>query len=462
MTNTLRILYHYLRTRGRAQRWSNRAALERWQERQVLRHVKWVRHHAAFYRQWWEGRADTDWRQFPMIDKGVMMEQFDELNTVGLSRTQAQDIALEAERTRDFEPQLHGVTIGLSSGTSGNRGLFLVSPQEQDAWTGTVLAKLLPGGLRESHRIAFFLRANSNLYESVRKGKLEFRYFDLMVPMEQHLMVLEQERPDIWVAPASLLRLLADAAHAGKLTVKPWRIISVAEVLDPLDRQRIEDAFQQRVHQVYQCTEGFLGATCEHGTLHLNEDIVHIDREYIDEHKRRFVPIITDFSRRAQPIIRYRLNDILTLAEQPCACGSPFTAVERIEGRCDDILYIRQLDEDEQDWQEEHEQQELDRPLVPLFPDLVTRAVISASPEIEHYQVIQHDSDRLEILYRLSGEESRVAVEAQIRERLKQLCAGLHGALPAIRFGEYAFEPGPVKLRRVERRWKPDGDRGLV
>ncbi len=461
MTNTLRILYHYWRTRRLSRRWTKRAGLERWQERQVRRHLKWVRQRSAFYRQWWNGRNDADWRHFPMIDKGIMMEQFDELNTVGLSRTQAQDIALEAERTRDFEPQLNGVTIGLSSGTSGNRGLFLVSPQEQDAWTGTVLAKLLPGGLRESHRIAFFLRANSNLYESVRKGKMQFRYFDLTVPMEQHLAVLEQERPDIWVAPASLLRLLADAAQAGRLTVKPWRMISVAEVLDPLDRQRIEQAFQQKVHQVYQCTEGFLGATCEHGTLHLNEDIVHIDREYIDEQRRRFVPIITDFSRRAQPIIRYRLNDILTLAEHPCACGSPFTAVERIEGRCDDILYIRPLDDEEQDWHE-HEQPELERTLVPLFPDLVTRAVISASPEIEHYQVVQHDSDRLEILYRLSGEESRAAVEAQIRERLKQLCAGLHGTLPAIRFGEYAFEPGPVKLRRVERRWKPDGDRGLV
>lgn len=48
------------------------------------------------------------------------------------------------------------MTVGLSSGTSGNRGLFLVSEREQDAWTGTVLAKLLPGGLWRKARIAFF------------------------------------------------------------------------------------------------------------------------------------------------------------------------------------------------------------------------------------------------------------------------------------------------------------------
>ncbi len=65
--------------------------------------------------------------------------------------------------------------------------------------------------------------------------------------------------------------------------------------------------------------------------MHLNEDIVHIQKEYLDEQSRRFVPIITDFSRTSQPIIRYRLNDILTEADKPCLCGSPYTAIERIE-----------------------------------------------------------------------------------------------------------------------------------
>ena len=67
---------------------------------------------------------------------------------------------------------------------------------------------------------------------------------------------------------------------------------------------------------------------------------MHIEKEYIDPATRRFVPVITDFSRTSQPIIRYRLNDILTEAAAPCACGSLFTAIERIEGRCDDTLYF--------------------------------------------------------------------------------------------------------------------------
>ncbi|WP_411345010.1 F390 synthetase-related protein [Paenibacillus sp. WLX1005] len=448
--SVLRIVYHYWQTRQRRKRWNSREALERWQEWQVQRHIQWVRAHSPFYRRLWNGMSDGEWRDFPLIDKRIMMEHFDLLNTIGITREQALDTAQQAEQTRDFAPVWNGVTIGLSSGTSGNRGIFLVSPQEQDAWTGNVLARLLPGSLRERHRIAFFLRANSNLYESVQRGSLQFRYFDLTLPMERHIADMQQYGADIWVAPPSLLRMLAQAAQDGKLTVQPSKLISVAEVLDPLDRQYIQQTFQQKVHQVYQCTEGFLGTSCEHGTIHLNEDVVHIEKEYIDDERRRFMPIITDFSRRAQPIVRYRLNDILTEAAEPCACGSVCTAIERIEGRYDDILYIRPLPQRHSDRQADGTG--ADEKYIPLFPDLVTRAIIAASPDIQHYRAIQHDVDRLEISYVLpQGMDGKV--EQTIRQRIEQLCTGLGGQVPQLMFSEYDFVPGPVKLRRVERGW---------
>ena len=56
------------------------------------------------------------------------------------------------------------------------------------------------------------------------------------------------------------------------------------------------------------------------GTLHLNEDIVYIEREYLDD--RRFVPVVTDLERKAQPIIRYRLNDILVEERNPAAAAA--------------------------------------------------------------------------------------------------------------------------------------------
>lgn len=448
------VIYHYFRTKVLERRFTEanaqspadqaillRARLARWQEKQVIRHVKWVRGVSPFYRKLWDGRPAEAWRSFPIIDKSSMMEHFDALNTVGIRREEALEQAARAEQTRDFKPLLGGVTIGLSSGTSGNRGLFVVSAREQAAWSGTVLAKMLPGGLLQREKIAFFLRANSNLYESVQRGRLQFQYFDMLEPVECLIQRLEDYRPGIWIAPPSMLRLLAETVVSGRLSARPHQLISVAEVLDPLDRRYIELALGLRVHQAYQCTEGFLGYTCKHGTLHLNEDLVMVEKEYLDASTRRFVPIITDFSRTSQPIVRYRLNDILTEAAEPCPCGLAYTAIERIEGRCDDILYLPHMVSGEP---------------VAVFPDFVTRAVIAASPDIEHYRVVQAGPEQLDIsLVLRAGRKQDPPLKAAIEGELAGLCARLCCKPPRLAFTPYDVVPGVTKLRRVERRWRP-------
>ena len=109
----------------------------------------------------------------------------------------------------------------------------------------------------ETRENRVFLRANSNLYESVKRGKLQFQYFDLLERVDVLLERMKQYQPSVWVAPPSMLRILADAYLEGRLTHVPQKIISVAEVLDSLDRKVLEQVFGQTVHQVYQCTEGF-------------------------------------------------------------------------------------------------------------------------------------------------------------------------------------------------------------
>ncbi|WNS45921.1 F390 synthetase-related protein [Paenibacillus sp. MMS20-IR301] len=437
MKRKLLIVGHYILTKW-GRHWKSRTQLAEWQEKRIRRHVDKVRKQSRFYRELWSGIPDEQWRSFPVIEKSLMMGHFDDLNTAGISREQAFAEAYEAENSRNFKPTLKGITVGLSSGTSGSRGIFLVGEAEQAAWTGTVLAKLLPGGLWKRAKIAFFLRANSNLYESVKQGRLQFQYFDLLEPQPQLLERMGRYQPDIWIAPPSMLRLLAEAQDSGSLDLQPRRIIAVAEVLDPLDRQHIEKTFGQKVHQAYQCTEGFLGATCSHGTLHLNEDIVHIEKEWLDGESRRFVPVVTDFSRSVQPVIRYRLNDILTEAAEPCPCGSLFTAIERIEGRCDDILYLPHTG---------------DGHLVTVFPDFITRAVLAASAEIEHYRVIQHSLLELEISYRIRPGSTEDA-EPLIASGLSRLFTRLSCTPPQLTFTAYSFMPGVQKLRRVERGWK--------
>lgn len=439
-------LVSYLRTLVLARRFRTRAALEAWQEKKVRAHVKWTRRHSSFYARLWKGVDDVDWRRFPRIEKADMMEHFSQLNTVGVDRDEAFALALRAEETRDFSAVLKGVTVGLSSGTSGARGLFLVNPVEQQAWAGTMLAKILPRPLWTPTRIAFFLRANSNLYQSVNKGTVRLSYFDMLKPFESHLAPLEALDPTLIIAPPQVLRGLADAMLSGGLRIRPARIVSAAETLDPLDEAVIERAFGQKVYQGYQATEGFLAASCQWGTLHLNEDLVHVEREPLDVGSRRFVPIITDFRRRTQPVVRYRLNDILTEAAEPCRCGSPFLALERIEGRCDDVfkLPVRGTREAQSD----------QGPYRVVFPDFMRRAIITAHEGIAAYMAVQGEDGRVTVYVEGREGTDPIDIEVAIERELVALWETLDVVPPRLEFVRALPPLNGRKLRRVISHFK--------
>lgn len=425
----LRILREFV-----AVRWfrplRTRAAIERRQQRLLRSHLRFLRRRSPYFRGLLATRSFSD---LPLMDKSVMMSRFDEINTVGVGKDEALALAIANERSRDFDADLGSNSVGLSSGTSGHRGLFVVSSAERDAWVGTVLARTLPRGTLFGHRIALFLRADNTLYESVGSRAVSFRYFDVYADMDANIARLREYRPTILVAPPSVLRLIARAADAGGFDVVPQRVYSVAEVLEISDDQRIAASLGQSVlHQLYQCTEGFLAHTCEHGVIHLNEDNILVEREALDG--ERFTPIVTDLRRRAQPIVRYRLGDVLRERTSPCPCGSALTAIERIEGREGDTLLFRSLDGRD----------------LPVFADVITRALLFADG-FDEYRITQIGESRLQIALDTLDDRSRRLVQDEVHA----LADRLGSERPDIAFIDYVRD-GSVKLRRVVQEW---GDR---
>jgi putative adenylate-forming enzyme len=331
MMKTLKVLWAYYQAQKLS--FSSRQALENHQTKQLEKHRQFLIKNSAYFAQF----VQLPILQWPVMDKTIMLQHFDQMNTANLKRDAVFKTAVASETSRDFAPTINGITVGLSSGTSGQRGIFAVSENESAHWAGIMLAKTLPNGLFARERVAFFLRANSNLYQATESRWLTFRYFDLFAPFAEHIAALNSYQPSILVAPAQVLRELA--LNKNLLKIKLKKVISVAEVLDETDKLIIENAFGS-VHQIYQATEGFLAYTCQQGSLHLNEEYVHIEPEWLDEMRTRFTPIITDFSRTTQPIVRYRLNDILLTNNTPCACGNPARTLLTIEGRQDDSLLL--------------------------------------------------------------------------------------------------------------------------
>jgi putative adenylate-forming enzyme len=423
-------------------RFADRNALLRFQERRLESFFRRALPRAPFYRQW-TGRSLAD---LPVVDKKAVLSDFAAFNTRGVTLDRALDEALHAERSRDFRPTLEGITVGLSSGTSGTRGVFLASPRERAHWAGALLARTLSSDSlrqlldfrRPSLRVAFFLRANSNLYETVASRRLDFAYHDLLEPLDGHQERLNAHPPDILVAPPTVLRRLAQAAKAGPLRIAPRQILSVAEVLEPDDERAIAAAFGVPVRQVYQCTEGFLGASCPAGRVHLNEELLHVEPQWLDAERRRFQPIVTDFSRTTQLIVRYRLDDVLRVAEGPCPCGRPSLSLDAIEGRADDVLWAARRQGE----------------LSPIFPDVLRHAFARADPpgEIRDYRLEQHGEEwriRLDVPA-AAAEGAEIAVRGEIASLIHRL--GLR--MPDLRFEPWRDEPLHLKRRRIrcERR----------
>ena len=147
---------------------------------------------------------------FPIMKKQSFMANFNVINTAGIALDQALKVAQDAETSRDFSSEINKVTVGLSSGTSGNRGVFLASESERAQWVATIIDRVLGFSLKKRN-VAFFLRANSNLYESVKSRLIQFNFFDLLEPLPQHVDRLNSLKPNILVAQPSMLLLLAKA-----------------------------------------------------------------------------------------------------------------------------------------------------------------------------------------------------------------------------------------------------------
>jgi len=372
---------------------------------------------------------------FPVINKEIFMKNFDQINTCGLKKTDALDLALKAENNRDFSETLNGITVGLSTGTSGNIGIFLANERERAKWVAAVLHRVI-GFQLNPRKIAFFLRSNSKLYESVNSSFLNLHFFDLLNSNESNFQRLMDLNADILVAqPSALLNIAALYIKSGKKHAYK-KIISVAEVLEIADRNYLEGVFSLKIDEVYQCTEGFLASTCKYGKLHLNEDFLIIEKEYLDPEKRRYNPIITDLYRRTQPVIRYKLDDILIEGED-CKCGNKFAVIDQIEGRMDDIIKI------------------IDRSgkLTDIYPDYLRRAISLSSDVIMDYAITQTGKNILEIYIHGIPALEKKSIETKIKENISDLLSKFNIEQPEIRFTEFNNQDQGTKLRRIKNEY---------
>lgn len=397
-----------------------RADLQRWQNRKIARWMVEALPKAPFYSQAEVHRLED----LPIVDKSVLMANFGAFNCAGIDGETGWRIFSGDERAPD------GFHVGASTGTSGNRGLYIISDGERYEWLGVLLAKALPRYPLEAARIALVLPQVSALYGATNRApRMSLRFFDLKKGIDALAPEICGWKPDTLIAPPKVLRWLAERCPPSGVR----RLFSGAEVLDPPDRSIIETAFGVPVREIYMATEGLLGVACERGTLHLVEDAVHFELEPVGD-DGLVSPIITDFTRTTQLMARYRMNDLLRLSDKACPCGSPLRAVAEIVGRADDILSLPSIDGSH---------------LVDVTPDILRNVILDCDRRITDFRLVQTGPRQMT----LSLPEADSDLGPKARAAIDQLFAQL--GIEAVLTIDIGFpDAGVAKVRRVERRWR--------
>lgn len=124
--------------------------------------------------------------------------------------------------------------------------------------------------------------------------------------------------------------------HNIPLTFKPVAIFPTSETLSAEGRALLERVFRCKVYNQYASSEGapFVNE-CPNQQLH-----VLLASGVIESYGEHDEVLVTSFTTRATPLIRYRIGDRMIFDnETVCTCGDTSPAVRAIEGRSRDYLF---------------------------------------------------------------------------------------------------------------------------
>lgn len=318
-----------------------------------LLHYAWD--HSAFYRRTFEyaGIIEDQLDElplscFPTLDKKMLLEHFNELITLP-DVTQEDLRRFDEEIETDRIPYDGKYHVVHSSGSTGKPGYFVY---DEDAWNCMLLG-IIRGALWNMTMpqiIRLLLKRPRIVYIAATDGRYggamavgdgidgvgaKQMYLDIKTPLSEWVEKIKEFRPNIVIGYPSAIKIMAELVEQDQVQVKIEKVISCGEPLGTSLRSYLEKNFGTSVINIYGASESLaLGVETnpKEGML-LFDDLNVIEME-------NGVMYLTSLYNYAQPLIRYRLSDHLTLQDADQRDPYPFTKAVGLLGRNEDILWF--------------------------------------------------------------------------------------------------------------------------
>lgn len=290
--------------------------------------------HACANSPGYKGFAGRRLEEFPLLEKETLIGDLESVATID---------------------EAHGV-VSLTGGTTGaSMKVRYVLEDMQERFA-------LLDHFRESHgyrlgeRVAWFSGKDLATQKDVDRGRCyrddrrnRIRFFSTFLinrnNFESYWRALHAFRPRFIVGfPSSVLDIAMFARERGLKA--DWEVVAMfptAETVLPMHREVIREVFGCKLVDQYASSEGapFI-LECPRGRLHVHP-LTGVF-EVLDE-KGMPAPegemVVTSFTTRGTPLIRYRIGDRMRLASahDRCDCGWNFPLVDWIDGRTSDFVY---------------------------------------------------------------------------------------------------------------------------
>jgi len=329
------------------------AQLETHQRRELdgLRRFAYKR--SPFYREFHFGKTEASLEKLPVLSKKLLMDRWDQIVT---DRSLNRDAVLGFVEGLTEPARLNGRHfVATTSGTTGLKGVFAYSLDEW-LWVLASYARAsdwagVPAGLTHRLRLAVVSTTvpwhQSAVVGASLKGPLiPTLRLDAIRPLADIVGELNAFRPESLVAYAGMAERLAYEQLAGRLGITPRTIFCASEVLTPGARSAISEAFGNEPFETYAATEtasiGFGLPPPPTPPLRGSRDPrVRRRREQAcaAQHLWGEVLVSVLFS-RTLPLIRYEITDSVAPSAAECECGMPFSLIEGIRGRREDVVWL--------------------------------------------------------------------------------------------------------------------------
>ncbi len=341
-----------IREARRREEWT-RAQLEEHQSLALHRVREYAYARSPFYQRFHKGLFTAPLSDLPILTKATLMEHFDEIATDRAIRLT--DVQEHVARSNSGAPYLGRYVINVTSGSSGQPGVFIYDRPEWAAILAAGYSRLrdwegMKLSLTRRTRIAA-IASTSPFHMSAQGGSTVQKLLmpELQIaasdPVPTIVTRLNAWQPELLTVYASMGRILADEQIAGNLRIAPRLVIVGSEVLTQETRRLMVQAWGEGVFNNYAFTEGGgIGTECsQHRGMHMWEDLLIV--EVVDGNNVPVPPgafgeklLVTALSKRAQPLIRYQVEDSVRVSTESCPCGRPYRLIDSVQGRVMEIL----------------------------------------------------------------------------------------------------------------------------